>query len=230
MSNPSFGVGGYGSGKFGNAPLETLPIGYYIDLLTHEYRTQSPKLQALLRVLLKKFDDVSQCQVQIDVAFDLDYAVGVQLDTLGTILGVTRQLPFQPSNSLSPILPDNIFRQYLQARVSWNTWNGKIGTVPIIWNAMGFTGTLVLADEQSMAANITCPGLTSSLMLDMLCGFQTGWVPGTPQPSGLNMNYGLIIPRPQGVEYFYNVSSLPVFGLDHQDAYVAGFDSGLWSN
>ena len=230
MSNPSFGVGGYGSGKFGNAPLETLPIGYYIDLLTHEYRTQSPKLQALLRVLLKKFDDVSQCQVQIDVAFDLDYAVGVQLDTLGIILGTSRQLPFQPSNGLSPTLSDGIFRQYLQARTSWNTWNGKIGTIPVIWKAMGFTGTLVLADEQSMAANITCPGLTSSLILDMLCGYQTGWVPGTAQPTNLNMNAGLIIPRSQGVEYTYNASNLPVLGFGAQNQYVAGFGSGLWSS
>ena len=230
MSNPSFGIGGYGSGLFGNEPLETLPIGYYLNLLTHEYRTNSPKLQALLRALLQKFDDVSQCMVEIDTVFDLDYAVGVQLDMLGTILGVSRTLPFQPSNGLSPVLPDNIFRQYLQARTSWSTWNGKISKIPAIWHAMGFSGTLVLADEQSMVANVTCPGLTSSLMLDMLCGYQTGWVPGTPQPTNLNMNTGLIVPRPQGVEYTYNASDLPVFGFDRQDAYVAGFDTGLWSN
>ena len=227
--NPDFGVGGYGSGGFGNSPLETLPIGYYLGLLSSEYRN-SPKLNALLAFLLRKFDDVSECQVSLDTAFDLAYAVGVQLDTLGLIFGIPRTLPFQPSNGASPVLTDSVYRQLLQARVTWDTWSGKIAEIPALWKRMGYAGTLILQDTQSMSANITCPGIDSPLILDLLCGQAAGWSGSGPQPTNVNMDAGLLIPRPQGVEYFYNSSLLPVFGFDQQTHYVSGFDSGLWSN
>ena len=90
MSSLSYGAGGYGLGPYGGAPVETLPIGYYLGLLTSQYRN-SPKLNALLYMLLKKFDDVSQCLVQMDVlTFDLDSATGDSLDKRGQIAGVTR--------------------------------------------------------------------------------------------------------------------------------------------
>jgi hypothetical protein len=227
--NINYGTGGYGSGRFGNAPLETLPIGYYLNLLTSEYRN-SPKLNQLLQFLLRKFDDVSECLVQLDTAFDLDYAVGVQLDTLGLVLGASRTLPFQPSNGASPVLTDAVYRQYLQARVSWNTWDGLVDNIPPLWQRMGYQGTLVLADEQNMTVNVTCPGIDNPLILDMLCGTATGWTGVGPQPTNIDMTNGLIIPRPQGVRYIYNSSLLPVFGFDQQNAYVAGFDTGLWSD
>lgn len=227
--NPNFGVGGYGSGGFGNSPLETLPIGYYLGLLTSEYRN-SPKLNALLAFLLRKFDDVSECQISLDTAFDLAYAVGVQLDTLGLIFGIPRTLPFQPSNGASPVLTDSVYRQLLQARVTWDTWDGKIGSIPALWKRMGYHGTLILADAQNMTANITCPGIDNPLILDMLCGQASGWNGITAQPTNIDMTNGLMIPRPQGVRYIYNSSNLPVFGFDQQTHYVAGFDSGLWSN
>jgi len=62
--NPYYGTQGYGAGGYGNEPIETLPLGYYANLLTHQYLPpSSPKLNAFLYVLLKKFDDVSQCLV-----------------------------------------------------------------------------------------------------------------------------------------------------------------------
>ncbi len=100
MPNPGYGAGGYGQGGYGNQPIETLPIGYYLALLTSQYQPpSSPKLNALLYVLLKKFDDVSQCLVKFDTAFDLDSAVGVQLDALGQIAGVSRVVGFNPTGS-----------------------------------------------------------------------------------------------------------------------------------
>ena len=50
-------------GGYGNQPIETLPIGYYLQRLTHEYGApRSPKLNALLYVLLKKFDAAVQLE------------------------------------------------------------------------------------------------------------------------------------------------------------------------
>ena len=96
-SNPYYGTQGYGTGGYGNEPLETLPIGYYIGLLTSQY-ANSKKLNALLYVLLKKFDDASQCLVQMDTSLDLDSAIGAQLDMLGATVGAFRTVNFHAGN------------------------------------------------------------------------------------------------------------------------------------
>ena len=106
MTNLNYGTGGYGQGGYGNQPIEVLPLGYYQWLLTSQY-VNSPKLNALLYVLLKKFDDVSQCLVKFDTAFDLDSAVGPQLDALGAIAGALRTVGFQPSGGVSATLDDD---------------------------------------------------------------------------------------------------------------------------
>ena len=71
--------------------MSTPPISYYVGLVTSEYQS-SAKLIAFLTAALQKLDDVSQCANGLVEDFDLDEAVGVQLDTLGVILGRSRTL------------------------------------------------------------------------------------------------------------------------------------------
>jgi hypothetical protein len=40
---------------------------------------------------------------------------------------------------------------------------------------------------------------------------------------------GLIVPRPEGVEYAYSFPVLPAFGFDSSPGYIAGFDEGHWA-
>src|SRR5579859_6145816 len=133
--NPYYGILGYGVGGYGNQPIEDLPIGYYINLVIHEYRN-SPKFMALLRVLLKKFDDVSNCMVKMDTALDLDWAKGANLDLLGSIWHAPRTVPFQPSNSVSPVLDDTTYRILIKATIAKCMWNGKIDSLYFIWQQL----------------------------------------------------------------------------------------------
>lgn len=209
MPNPTFGTSGFGLGGYGNQPLETLPIGYYIGLLTHQY-VNSPKLNALLYVLLKKFDDVSQCLVQMDTAFDLDIAVGVQLNALGAIAGANRTVGFQPSGGVSPVLDDTTYRLYIKAKIAANQWDGTITTLYPIWQQLFPGGNLIIADNQNMTATIFVSGSFTSIIQDLITN-------------------GYIIPRPEGVQYTYVFADLPAFGFDLDNAYIAGFDVGKWS-
>jgi len=207
--NKAYGIGGYGSGKYGNDPIETLPIGYYLSLLTSEYANAS-KMKAFLTLMLKKFDDVSQCLVTMDTAFDLDYAVGVQLDTLGVIIGASRTVGFQPSGGVSPVLDDATYRIFLKARVAQNEWDGTIGGMQAIWQQLFPSGKIIIADAQNMSATIIMTGSFTSIIRDLV-------------------NNGYIVPRPEGVQYNYNFGSMPFFGFDLDNSFVAGFDTGKWS-
>ncbi len=207
--NPGYGAGGYGAGGYGNQPLETLPIGYYLNLLTAEY-AQSPKLQALLLMLLKKFDDVSQCLVTFDTAFDLDYAVGVQLDMLGAVAGANRTVGFQPSNGVSPVLDDDTYRLYIKAKIAQNQWDGTISSLYPVWTRLFPSGTIVFEDNQNMTVTIVLTGAFTSIIQDLITN-------------------GYIIPRSEGVLYSYVFGTLPFFGFGSSPGFIAGFGAGHWA-
>jgi hypothetical protein len=206
--NPAYGVGGFGSGQYGNQPVENMELGYYTGLVTSQYQLpNSPKFNAFLYALLRKLDDVSQCLVQMDEAFDLDVAVGPQLNALGAIAGVSRTVPFQPSNGVSPVLDDNTYQILIKATIARNQWNGTITGMQPIWQSLFPGGRIVIADNQNMTANIILSGSFTSIIQDLI-------------------THDMIVPRPQGVLYNFEVGNLPKFGADRNDSYVAGADLG----
>lgn len=207
MSQNPFALQGFGSGLFGNPPVEVLPLGYYLNLLTSEYRG-SPKLNALLQMLLQKFDDVSQCQVSLDMAFDIDNAVGPQLDALGTVVGAARTVGFQPSGGVSPTLDDANYRIYIKAKAAQDQWDGTIDGLQAIWATLFPTGHIIIGDNQNMTATIFLSGNFSSIQQDLITN-------------------GYIVPRPQAVLYNY-IFGGPHFGFDLNNGFIGGFDIGTW--
>lgn len=210
MINPPYGVSGYGLGGYGNQPLETLPIGYYLSLLTAEYRQSSPKLNALLYVLLKKFDDVTNCMVKLDTASDVDSAVGVQLDQLGGVVQANRTVGFQPSGGVSPVLDDDTYRIYIKAKIARNQWDGRIDSLYAIWTQLFPNGTIVIQDNQNMTVDVVLTGVFTSIVQDLIVN-------------------GYIVPRPEGVLYNYVFGVLPFFGFGQAPGFVDGFGVGHWA-
>lgn len=209
--NPFYGVQGYGIGHYGNQPIEVLPIGYYLQRLTHFYASpNAPKLNAFLYVLLKKFDDVSQCLVRLDTAIDLDSAIGAQLDQLGATAGISRVVGFQPSGGVSPVLDDATYRTLIKAKIAQNQWDGTIDSLYPIWQTLFPGGTIVIEDNQTMSANIILTGTFTSIIQDLISN-------------------GYIVPRPEGVLYTYQFTTLPAFGFGSSPGFIAGFGEGFWA-
>lgn len=209
IPNPSYGIQGYGIEGYGNEPIGALPIGYYMNLVTSEYRL-APKFNALLLALLKKLDDVTNCLILFDVAFDLSTAVGAQLDIWGDNLNISRTVGFQPSNGVSPVLDDDTFRLYIQAVIAANHWDGTIDGLYSVWEQLFPDGSIIIIDNQNMTVDITLTGTFSSIIQDLITN-------------------GYIVPRPEGVLYNYLFGTLPFFGFGESVGYVEGFDEGHWA-
>ena len=100
-------------------------IDTYRKLLTSEYR-HSPKLISWLLWLLNEGTSYTNFIQMFVKAFDLDVAVGDQLDTIGRLVGVKRLLEFIPSGGESPLLDDETYRFLIKATIIKNTWKGKL--------------------------------------------------------------------------------------------------------
>jgi hypothetical protein len=209
QTNEGFGLGGFGQGPFGGEPVENLPISYYTALITSEYQG-SVKFQRWLAALLQPLDDASQCLESISLAFDLDQAVGVQLDILGQIIGQGRTMTFTPSSGASPILDDTTYRLLLKARIAWNTWDGTIDGLQTVWKNLFPTGGITIVDNQNMSATVVMTGAFTAIQQDLI-------------------NAGLIVPRPEGVLYNYTFATLPLFGFGPASSVIAGFGVGHWA-
>ncbi len=179
---------------------------YYASLITSQYKG-SVNFMATVDMLLQKMSDVEAVLGVMDREFDIDHAVGDQLDIIGEIIGVSRTVEFQPSGGISPILNNETYRTLLKAQIIQNSWDGLLPSLYDAWKTVFPGGKIVVNDVQNMSAVITVQGTFSSIIVDLI-------------------NNGYIVPRPQGVLYTYGYGDLPYFGYDQSDAFVGGYDAG----
>ena len=71
-------------------------LDYYKRLITSEYR-HSPRFVAMVEKLVNYGLDLDDSIANMIVAFEVDNASTAQLDILGTIVGTSRQLTFEPT-------------------------------------------------------------------------------------------------------------------------------------
>jgi hypothetical protein len=117
-------------------------------------------------------------------AFDLDRAVGAQLDFLGEILGRGRELPFQPEYNVSPVLDDDVYRMMLKAKVLQNQWDGTLPGIYATWAQMFPDIRLTVLDHQDMSMTAVIGGDMPDYVKAI---FTTGYV--IPKPAGVYMGY-----------------------------------------
>lgn len=183
-------------------------IQRYLDLITTEH-SDKINFRAWLAANLAMPDDLTTLLNEFFGYFDLDAAVGVQLDTIGQILGVGRTVNFQPSAGVSPILTDDVYRIVLKARIAQNLWDGTLPGVYSFWNILFPNVYLVVADNQDMTLNCLVIGMSSSILQDLV-------------------GHGYIVPKPQGVLINYSFPPDKVFAYGLDTDIFAGYGEGYW--
>jgi hypothetical protein len=191
-------------------------MSYYIALITHQYQNSS-KFLAWLAACLQPLQDAAHCLDHMWYDFDLDNAVGIQLDTLGLISGVSRTVGFQPSNSVSPILDDPTYRILLKSKILLNQWNGQIQTIEAAWGNIFPGGHIYIQDNGDMSITITTSGGITSIQNDLITNDYI-----IPKPEGVFIIGSAVPPGPP------IFGTKPYFGFDQSNDYIAGFDISHW--
>lgn len=160
-----------------------MAIEKYVDNITSQHRDK-PKFISWLSKSLTIIDHAYLSAKSIDINFDLDYAVGKQLDTLGKVIGRERLLTFQPLNGHNPVLDDETYRLVLKAKVAMNMWDGTIPQSYEIWDNIFKDIGLQLQDNQDMSFNAYITGYVNQIRQDLI---QHGYI--VPKPEGVRVNY-----------------------------------------
>lgn len=211
----------------------------YLDLVTSEYRNK-PNLLSVLTTLLQPIVGTTALIESMPAAYDLDNAIGAQLDTTGKWIGAARDLKtpitgvyfaldtpgvgfdegtwqsrFQPSDEFIQ-LADPQFKTLLRARIANNQWDGTVPGAYEAWDTV-FAGTGFGVLIQDLANMHILFALTGNIPDAVTLALFTG---------------GYLNVKPAGVmiDTFMTptVANAPYFGFDSEGSEVAGFDTGAW--
>lgn len=217
-------------------------VSNYTSLVTSEY-ANSPNFLSTIQVSVQPFVDGQNVLLGMPEGYDIDNAVGVQLDAVGLWVGISRYLDvpltdvyfswdttglgwdqgywkgqFDPSQGVSA-LTDSVYRVVLLAKAAANFWDGTLpgaaSALANIFNSSNTPGTLLyVEDNQNMSMTFGLAGTQPSVIYQAL--LTSGRF--SLQPGGIVVNYVMT-----------SVSGSPVFGLDSSGSYVAGLDLGAWA-
>lgn len=209
----------------------------YTGLITSEHN-QRPKFMAVVAALAQPMVDLMGVLESMPPKFDLDEAVGAQLDDVGRWVGISRIIrtpltnvyfsldldgigfdqgiwkgPFDPDSGLTT-LDDDTYRLVIRAKIGANHWDGTMEGSVAILNSIFSDGTHVfIQDNQDMTMTIGIAGRQPSAVFLALVA--VGYIP--LKPEGVRVDL-VIVSSEQG----------PLFGFDVQNQLIAGFDTGVW--
>ncbi|WP_315384785.1 DUF2612 domain-containing protein [Microvirgula aerodenitrificans] len=211
----------------------------YTGLISGYHRGR-PRFTAMVAAVSAAFVDQTNTVVLMKEVFDLDKAVGDQLDAVGVRVGIYRRVntplsgvyfsfdvdglgfdqgvwkgPFDPDSGVT-ILDDETYRLLIRAKIGANQWDGTVENsrriLELIFNGASH---VYVQDNQDMTMTIGVSGQPpSALFMALLTG---GYIP--VKPEGVRVDY-----------YIASSEDGPIFGFDMENEYVAGFDTGSWGN
>lgn len=219
----------------------------YTDLITN-YHAGKPIFFQHVDLSTRPLTDVSTSLNALISAFDIDTAVGVQLDILGEWIGRSRivsvpisgiyfsfdtdglgwdqgvwQGPFDPDSGYTA-LSDETYRVILKAKIAINNWDGTNDSLPqILDTALAGSGLrMQIVDNQDMTISIwVFPEVDiSDVSLELIAAIKQGYL--TVKAAGVwggSIEIPAVETPSEGNRFF---------GFDMDNDYIAGFDDGSW--
>lgn len=213
-------------------------INDYLNLLTSAWRDK-PNFTAMVSSDVSISVRVQELLTEMAVAlFDVDTAIGDQLDIIGKWAGISRDVnipidgvyfswdgafnigweygvwrPVLDPTSVT-ILPDDVYRTLIRAKIAANRWDGTTTNAYEIWSIIFPDVNILIVDHQDMSYDIGfVGGIIDSLTLALVRG---GYLP--LKPEGVRVN---VIYTP--------VNDGPLFGWDLDSDFVQGWEDGSWA-
>lgn len=209
----------------------------YLALVTSEH-SQRPKFMASILASIQGLADLQDNCSNLSSLFDIDTAVGDQLDKLGQWVGVSRNVAvpianvyfswgvanqgwgqgawFSPFDSVAGLvrLPDESYRTLIRATIARNVWDGTVPSIYKIWGLVFALAQFQLLVQDNQDMSMTIIMLTTGSIDAITLALITG---------------GAIVPRPAGVRITgYTQAMAPIFGWGSNSNLVAGWGVGSW--
>jgi hypothetical protein len=153
----------------------------YLEMLTSQHWDQ-PRYAAFLTIFLQGQVDLINLLSVMPGMFDVDLAVGVQLDAVGARVGQSRQIPvpltgvyfawdtdwvgwdqgswqgpWDPDYGMTQ-LSDEAFRNVIRAVIASNLWDGTAQGAYDVWSVAFGDGQIQLRDNQDMTIDVEWVG------------------------------------------------------------------------
>jgi hypothetical protein len=215
-------------------------VSNYLGLVTSKH-SDKPNFLATVAISVQGYADTQAVLNSLPAAYDVDEAVGAQLDAVGLRVGASRELqvplegvyfsfgiaglgwgqgawkgPFDPSTGLVS-LDDATFRILIKAVIAANQWDGTIPGAYMVYadlfTALG--AQILIFDHQDMTMTIGYVGpAPNAVVKALLVG---GYLSLKPATVGIT---GYVTP---------SVPGAPFFGFGADNATIGGFGSGAWA-
>jgi hypothetical protein len=212
----------------------------YLALITSEHADR-PKFRATVEASVSPLAKVQDMLRSLPAAFDVDTAVGVQLDAVGMWIGQSRRInqqisgvymewdgaatvgwengswkgEFDPSAGIID-LPDDSYRLLLKANIAANNWDGTIPGAYAVWENIFKGSYLIIEDLQDMTMAVGVSGIPlSTLDRELLTN---GYL--VLKPAGVRIRDYAVVPT-EGVLFSWDMPTSSAFG---------GWETGNWTN
>ncbi|EOV0985540.1 DUF2612 domain-containing protein [Edwardsiella piscicida] len=219
----------------------------YTDRITN-YHATKPKFLDHVDLSTRPFIDISKSMSGFISDFDIDTAVGVQLDIIGLWIKRSRvvsqpidgvyfswdtdglgydqgiwQGPYDPDSGYTS-LSDDTYRVVLKAKIAINNWDGRNDSLPPILDAAtaGSGLKMQIVDNQDMTISVWVFPETdiSDVSLELIAAIKQGYL--TVKAAGVwagDVQTPSVETPSEGNRFF---------GFDMDNDYITGFDAGAW--
>ncbi|PWI77279.1 DUF2612 domain-containing protein [Enterobacter sp. CGMCC 5087] len=145
--------------------------------------------------------------------FDLDDAVGVQLDAVGLWVGMGRTVNSEEEGVIT--MDDDTYRMVLRVKIQANHWDGTMEELPGIYAGLSASlgATIFAVDNFDMTMDVFVSGTRLSPLMRTIIAM------------------GLLDIKPEGVRVRNHIISSEtgvLFGFDISNDFIDGFDKSVW--
>lgn len=211
-------------------------MSVYSDLITSEH-AGAARFLASVGVSVQPSIDLQAVLAAMPAGFDLDSALGVQLDAVGAWVGIGRTVktflsgvyfawgtsgvgwgegvwkgPFDPDQGLTT-LGDDHYRLLLRATIALNYWDGTMAPAVAAIAPLFPDNDVYIQDNQDMTIWVAVSGpVVDPVSAALLTG-----------------GYLALRATTVGIRYFFpSTSDSPVFGWGADSDFIGGWSHGSW--
>jgi len=205
----------------------------YLSLITSEH--QLPIFLQVVNMLTEGFWQNSVLMNSMSQLFNIQTAVGDQLDKLGEWIGIgrivtipltgatfsfdTSGLGFDEgywdnsfSGSTNSILDDSTYRRILLARIALNNWDGTINSAVAALSIAFPNNSVFIQDNQNMTMNVYFSGIMNPIDIALLTNHYFDF-----RPAGVNL-----------LNYYYAAPKIFSWGMMETSA-LGGWGESSWA-